>query len=192
MAELLAGSTLGLLVGLLVGFSTEKLAGAVVAGLLALLAAFFGLRDIHTPARLTRISGFALVGTAALLFGVWLRTHDVLGANPVARREVWENVGFGREQAGRLAVFETLGLNLTGGTVATETPAGRGALFAAPLDECNALTANQFDTPEHRREAFALKPNWQKLAIALQGLDAGRQAAVMDAAWHLACETGSK
>jgi hypothetical protein len=188
--ELLAGTALGSLVGLLVGLSTEKLTGAILAGLVALLAAFFGLKDSREggpPGRLARIIGFAVAAALMLPASVILRSHDVLGADPAVRLRHWEALGISAEDARKLVIFETLGLNLTQGKVATETPARSGVLFAAALEDCPSLAAERFNSTADRLHGFSLIPPWDKLAGAVAAADTKTQAAVLDAAWRIAC-----
>jgi hypothetical protein len=138
--------------------------------------------------RIARIAGFAAAGVIALLAGVWMRSHDVLGIDPKERLKRWEAIGSSPEDARKLVVFETLGLNLTGGAVATDTPAARGVLFAASLDDCTSLAADRFGSTPDRLHAFSLVPAWNKIATALLHADPALQSAVMDATWHLACD----
>jgi hypothetical protein len=79
--ESLTGGALGLLVGMLLGLSTEPVVGALMTGLVALLASFFGFGSGLLPgggATSQRLVGFCLATVAAALIALAARTHDIL------------------------------------------------------------------------------------------------------------------
>lgn len=90
VVDWLAGASLGLLVGLLVGLSTSPVAAIVVGSLAALLGGVFGLAEklpsglVGSGAR--RLSAFALACVVALLGGVVMRTHHVLSPSAAQLR----------------------------------------------------------------------------------------------------------
>jgi hypothetical protein len=193
MRDLLTGAAIGGLVGLLLGLSVSETVGAVVAGLTALVGAFFGLVE-RAPALPSagpaRIAGFALGAAALALVGVHLRATDALGASEADRLAAWRGVGFSAEEARGLVAFEKLGLAPQGATVAAAPLAERStALFNSDAAAgCATLSQPIYGSAAALRSAFVAEGGaWARFAEALPDSGEEDQEALLRAALSLVC-----
>ncbi len=150
--NLIAGASLGGLVGLLLGLSAVPVIASAAASLLALLVAFFGVARaegrLATETAAARFAGFGAVMAVALAGGIALRAHGSLGPSFADRVDRFAVDGMPRERALELAAYEHLGLRL-GTLAAVETPeaappASPYAFSEAERQLCGALEADQF------------------------------------------------
>lgn len=198
----LAGSALGAFIGLLIGLSTSPITAAVASGLVAILAAFFGLaKDAPSgaPDWLQRVIGFGLVGMVALLVGLHLRVTDSFG--PSLGREVQELVaaGFDKPDALTIVRFRRFGL-VPGGmparsshepaALATSAPSARSTvLFGASAQTCAELDPRRFADPNEALAAFTRRGGaWGAVTPLTAPLDGGARQRLVEVAWKLACE----
>src|SRR3546814_3256817 len=125
MAMVAAACALGLLTGLLVGFSTSGVTASVVSAPLAMAAGVAALTGVKNPFLPTGDSGaprsnghnwalcaFALLTVLGLGSGLWARTHDAPSPTPPEIAARWQAIGLSQETAGRLAGLQVTGVNL--------------------------------------------------------------------------------
>jgi hypothetical protein len=107
-ADIIAGSCLGLLLGISMGLSTSPVIGVVVTGLVAILGAFFGLAEKDdrpfSAAAARRLTAFALVASLSALGSVWLRTHGTLGPTVQEHRKMLAEMHVPDDQQAALLV----------------------------------------------------------------------------------------
>lgn len=119
--QVLGGSSLGLLVGLIMGLTINPLAASVVGSLMALLVGYSAIKP-SLPAALTpardqtapeersvpvipgSLIGFSLAAVLALLTGIYVRTHSLLSPTPQQITARWEAAGLSREAAVQIAL----------------------------------------------------------------------------------------
>lgn len=170
------GIALGLLLGLLVGLSASEVVAGVVTAIAGLLAALFGLRSENAAGPMpggngARVAGFALAMAAALLAGVFVRTHGLLEPSHAESAAAWVKAGLSAGEAAKLVAFERTGLlpeRRSTGT-ANRTVAGTGALFGAvSLGACEALQARNYATAEALEGALLFEGgDWAGLVARL-------------------------
>lgn len=197
----LAGAALGAFIGLLIGLSTSPITAAVASGLVAILAAFFGLaKDAPTsaPDWLQRVIGFGLVGIVALLFGLQLRVMDAFAPSMV--REVQELTAAGFDKADALTVvrYRRFGLLPGGPVTGPALVAGTGAkgtdprstvLFGASAQTCAELDPRRFSDANEALAAFTRRGGtWAALPPLVAPLNNAARGRMIDVAWRLACE----
>jgi hypothetical protein len=199
------GAAMGLLLGLMVGLSGSPVVGAVVAGLLTVLGAFFGLAapgtkepEREAPRARARdgarrgltVAGFGLMGVVGVLLGVYLRAHGALSPSPRQRFERWRDAGFDSTRARALTEFELTGLVPDSGKVAAPQPAREGTslLFSGDRARCERVSAEDLADAANMRSAFtAAGGEWREIAAAAAGLPEQAQRRVLVGAWRLAC-----
>ena len=193
-----------MLIGLLVGLSVSEVVAAVISGLVALLAAFLGFRsDLRqqstgdssataTGPSVWRASGFALVGSIALLIGLVIRTHNLLGRTPTEQVTSWTKAGYSPEVAREIVAYQMLGVTgerlhpSTQNRVATA--AGSYLFSGEASSECSDLSASRYADAQQRANAFVITGGkWKAVGNSVRDLEPSRQAEVLEAAWTLAC-----
>lgn len=91
LLEFLAGTAIGLLVGLIAGLSispvTSTILGALATGLLLLLGFKDAKGSDNSQGHAARVFGFGLFCSIALVCGIGLRTHQVLSPSLEAQKE---------------------------------------------------------------------------------------------------------
>ena len=119
------GAALGAFVGLLVGMSASPVVASVVSGLIGVVAAYRTVslggnleeaskqadghrRNVEIEASIY-LAGFSLFGIAALLTGLYLRTHNSLSPTPKQIVDQWTEAGLlpGQAQQVALNLFNT-------------------------------------------------------------------------------------
>lgn len=125
-ANAIAGGSLGLLLGVLIGMSATPVVANVIGALTTAGLAFVGLRSggKHTgngeagsagaPATgiIPRLSGFAILCLAGVFLGLFVRTHDVLGLSISDQIKKWTDAKYSDDDARRIVVFEQTGLTM--------------------------------------------------------------------------------
>jgi hypothetical protein len=203
--QILPGASIGFLVGLLVGLSTSQVVGSILAGLTALLAAFFGLsgssqlsksdefKQTDYAGQAARIASFGIICAAAVIFGIYLRTHNLLGSSPSELVKQWEAVGLSTEQARNVAIYQQVGI-LPQGLSADDKGRLAGAMAtvlfgAASTSDCEPLSAARKTDPVDRLRAFRnTGGEWEKVADTIEGLTTDKQSRIMEATWQLVCK----
>ncbi|MDF2373291.1 MAG: hypothetical protein P1V21_21135 [Rhizobiaceae bacterium] len=160
LADFLSGLLLGLLVGGLVGISVSPLTGDVLAGLVALLAAFFGLGGKlpgKSPVTRLRLLAFCIGVLAGVPCSILVRTNGWLAPPLDVRIERYTAAGLPEALARDLAIFDQTGLRI-GGLAAVpdpKAPQNPGYTFSAGSSvQCSALSDVAFGTTRLRLEAM--------------------------------------
>jgi hypothetical protein len=152
MSDLIAGGSLGLLVGMLLGLSTEPLVGTVMTGLVALLASFFGFGSSLLPrggVSNERLVGFCVVAVVSGLAAIAARTHNILSPSLPPPQSIQsfveelKGLNFPMPKIIDYVGLKYLGLIPSGSTIATPPIASDNTsatkFFAAKADDCNTL-----------------------------------------------------
>ena len=108
--EAISALFLGLFIGLIIGLSISSIIGIVIAGMISLLASFFGLKEGTANGKtkteiISLFSAFAIIG---VICGIYLRTHGSLSLSLKEKKEKWVAAGFSEEQAKTIVLFEEL------------------------------------------------------------------------------------
>jgi hypothetical protein len=125
--QIFSGIGMGLLIGIIVGLSVSEVASIILGALAALLAAFLGLQDQRSSngeiggdsdsslQRIKmsglRVGSFGIACAFAILFGVYLRTHNVLSKKQLPIEEQvkkWTDAGYDDIKAQQLVVYQNL------------------------------------------------------------------------------------
>jgi len=198
LAELFAGAGTGLLLGLLLGLSASPVVGVVVGALAALLAALIGLpmpgksttaAEAPSPARRKaahwRAAVFSLACMLGLLFGLYVRTHDLLSPAPrslQAQVDELKALGFTADQARRIVVLHRLDdAPLPPPAPAAAPSSKNSALFSAQAERCERLNPGRFKDLAATVAAYRAmdEPAMARVAQAISN-QAGDEAARMD------------
>lgn len=160
LTDFLSGLFLGLLVGGLVGISVSPLTGDVLAGLVALLAAYFGLAGKlpgNSAVNRLRLLAFCIGVLAGVPCSILVRTNGWLAPPMDVRIERYTDAGLPQELARDLAIFDQTGLRV-GGLAAVpdpKAPQNPGYTFSAGSSvQCSALSDVAFGTARLRLEAM--------------------------------------
>jgi hypothetical protein len=214
--DVISGIALGSLVGLLVGLSTSPVVGAVISGLVALLATYLGLNGSALPKKPgerakslsevsrshVRIACFSAGAIIGVLLGVVLRTHDALGISKADRLKEWRNLGLSDHEARHLVVLGELGLvpktwpPSSDSTPIDVSPDGKEnrrtrvtELYGATADECRQLRPDQFSSPAETVNAWKLQGGkWAEAGNVVASTSPETQASAAQAIWDLACK----
>ena len=194
-AELLPGLFLGLLVGGLVGLSVSPISGDVIAGLVAILAAFFGLGGkLPTSARTTgvRIVCFSIGVLVSAPGAILIRTHSLLAPTLEQRVEKYSGADLSAALAQELAIFDHTGLRLGSLATAPEPTLNlqnSGVAFSSEsAAQCSSLQDVSFANPNARLEAMAqTNAPWGQAGQFGLSLPAADQGAFADYVHDLFC-----
>jgi hypothetical protein len=140
-AEVVAGSGLGLLVGLLLALSVSPVVGGVISALTVLIGGFFGLTPSSGPDRAWRIGSFGFACAVGVLAGLALRTGNQFAPSLQRQSQDWQQAGATRQEAVAFLAYEHLGIKPSGGEPgdAPKPVAGQAVLFASRTDVCGKL-----------------------------------------------------
>lgn len=193
MPEMLTGGALGAFTGILLGLSVSDVVGNAVAGLVAILGAFFGLQSRSlNAARTWRIVSFSLVGALALVGGIAARTHDLLSPSIARQIARLKDVGYSPDQARALIALQSLGLSSPDAKPAEKQVIARQhatALFTVESQLCGELAKERFANVTERGAALTrVGGPWRAIAIAASTLVEEQRANLIEASWQLACE----
>jgi hypothetical protein len=189
----LAGASLGLLVGAMLGLSASPIVASVVAALLAVVTTFFGLggtmSGMSAQVSTERVMAFSLAMLLASIGGIYMRTHGMLSPTPSERVAAWTAAKYPVERARELAAFETLGLLPAGSETKGDTPNGSTVFFSnGSSGDCSALKADRFTNPADRLQALINSgAPWSALNPQMLPDDPVRLSAMLDGAWMVAC-----
>lgn len=180
--------------------SVADVVASVLAGLVALLGAIFGLRQGKEPVEQNdgataashawRVAAFGLCAGLALVAGILLRTHGWLGESVAAQVALWEAAGFTPEQSRALVAMQRTGVvprdqQVVDAKVLART--GQSALFSAASSECGQLA--QYTNGDELLAAFGRAGGpWGEFAAAARNFDAAQKLALGRAAWNFACK----
>jgi uncharacterized membrane protein (Fun14 family) len=125
-AAVLSGIGMGLLLGLIMGLSVSEVVKTIMAALTVLLGAFLGFdkrnfsgMDKETYQKdknetlLTslRAGWFGLAVVAGILFGMWVRTNQVMTMSVEKSVQQWIDAGYDSVYARKLVAYERLAIN---------------------------------------------------------------------------------
>jgi hypothetical protein len=197
-----AGAALGLLLGLLVGLSSSPVVSSVVVGLVALLAAMFGLSD-KLPLGLTRtgahrMTAFALAAALAVLLGLQLRSRwlapdvaelrrqlaEVEITDPAEQRQMLRFLRYGLLPAGTQAAGKD------GESARLAVAAALPLLYAEPADFCGPLRRSVGEGAAPADLLLQLKAGGEaarRAARAIQALPEAERAGALRAAPAYLC-----
>ena len=198
IVDFAAGITLGGLTGLLVGLTTTSVTATILSSIVAIATAFIGLAGepklIAGTVTQLRIIGFAAAMIAALLAGIWMRTHNVLSPTPKQIFDQLLQAGLTKEQATQLVVFSRFGLMPEGATPASETAVADAAkrdnttlFFRAPA-WCDDFLQRRTQ-PANDQIAWLAQQGgeYEEMAARLNRLPEDRKPAVLKAAPFYIC-----
>lgn len=202
--ELIAGGAIGLLVGLLTGLSASPVVGSVLAGILSLLGALFGLVPLEgvglrLPRRsATRVAAFGLAAAGAVLLGLFIRANDVLTIDPdpddVARRiAAYEKAGLAPSDARAIVMVKAFGLQPAGagqdGTASLQPPR-QSVLFGGETPErCGRIDRIAEDNLAERLALLnGFGGDWAELAARVETKPEAEQAAALRATLAVLCD----
>jgi hypothetical protein len=157
-ATVLSGIGMGLLLGLIMGLSVSEVVKVIMGTLTALLGAFLGFdkrnftgmsaddyQKDQQNALFTALRagwfGFAVV--AGILFGMWIRTHEVFTLSVNKSVQEWTDAGYDVDYARKLVTYQRLAINPSTGVVGATTEVQRAHssnLFSA--EETQSLCAS--------------------------------------------------
>ena len=134
--QLFAGVGLGLLVGVLVGLSSSPVVsvvvGALASGMVTLLGFVRSPKDGEAPlsdGSVVRLGGFGVACAAAVLFGLFIRTHNWLSPSIADQVAEVQRAGYSGEEARRWVAYKNVGAVLEpaiSGAAGTEPPDAHG------------------------------------------------------------------
>lgn len=144
--QVFSGLGMGLLVGFIVGMSVSEVVSIILGALAALLAAFLGLQDQQAskqgeddPVKAfnrakmlgLRAGTFGIACVAAILIGVFFRTHNTLSTTepePTLKEQVqvWIDAGYDKKEALQYVAYQNLNI-LPKTLEVKEAPAGKPA-----------------------------------------------------------------
>lgn len=195
--DYLSGLALGLLVGGIVGLSVSQLAGELLAGVIALLAAFFGLGgklSLQSSVSSVRLVTFCLGIVIGLPSGIVTRTHAWLAPSFEKTMQTYTVANVEQELAIELAVFQKTGLRI-GSLSATPEPTdirpeALGIAFSAATSaQCSALVRSAHGSPQLRLQAMAkFQEPWQRAGDFGLSLSGGDQADFADYIYDVFCK----
>jgi hypothetical protein len=139
-ATILSGIGMGLLLGLIMGLSVSEVVKVIMGTLTALLGAFLGFdkrsftgmnaddyQKDQQNALFTALRagwfGFAVV--AGILFGMWIRTHEVFTLSVNKSVQQWTDAGYDAEYARKLVTYQRLAINPSTGVIGATTEVQR-------------------------------------------------------------------
>ena len=201
IGQLFAGAGLGLLVGILVGLSSSPVVstvvGALAAGIITLLGFVRPGKDdesAHTGGSMVRLGSFGLACTAAVLSGLFIRTHNWLSPSLAEQVAEVRKAGYGDEEARRWVASRNIGM-ATGSESEKSRPTGGTASVAGSIlfsggdsGECQYFDTNRYkNTQEHLYALKQLGGKYAKYAEKISTLDSSHQNTVLDSLRVLFC-----
>ena len=116
LGQLFAGVGLGLLVGVLVGLSSSPVVsvvvGALASGMVTLLGFVRSSKDGEagsSEGSVIRLGGFGVACAAAVLFGLFIRTHNWLSPSIADQVVEVQRAGYSGEEARRWVAYKNVG-----------------------------------------------------------------------------------
>lgn len=201
IGQLFAGAGLGLLVGILVGLSSSPVVstvvGALAAGMITLLGFVRPSKDgesSYAEGSVVRLGSFGLACTAAVLFGLFIRTHNLLSPSISEQIGDVRNAGYTDEEAHRWVAYRNIGI-ATGSSSEKSHPADGSASVAGSVlfssansGECQYFDTNRYqNTKEHLYALQQLGGKYAEYAAKISSLDPSHQKTVLDSLRLLFC-----
>ena len=205
LRDVLAGAGLGLLTGILIGLSASPVVAVVVGAISAAMLPLLGIVEKstgdkpHAPSASSwRIAGFGFVCATAVVYGVHIRTSDLLSPSISTQISNLTKAGFTPESAREWVAIKNLGtpLGKENAAAADKTSPARGSpgpsssvLFAGPADdECPAFDPARYKNTNEQL-AYLKSRGGQFAAFArnVETQPGAGQSAALNAAKHLFC-----
>jgi hypothetical protein len=193
LAGVLGGLSLGAFLGFLIGLSTTPVVSIVITGVVALLAAFFGLSEKLGIATSTegssRLVAFGIAATLCMFGGMHLRTNQTLMPSIDSQREDLRKIGYADNTKAQTEMLAYLryGLLPTGATAAPDHSPGGGVLYARPpSDLCDGLSKTSAPADIMQILGGSDK-HLKRVAAKIKALAPERQADVADVVKSALC-----
>jgi hypothetical protein len=202
--SILTGISVGILVGLLVALSVSPVVATVVGALTALLTVFLGLggstqikpkndsEPILDTQKSLRIIGFCIACTLAVVCGLYIRTHNLLGLSVTDKITALKQAGLSEAKAQEFALRELVesGQSSTENDKVAPNQSTLSELFAASIAggpaELNDLAEKNYVNPTEWAKAFSHKPgSLGEIGNALIHAEPDVQRDVLRALWNL-------
>jgi hypothetical protein len=191
--DFFGGAFLGGFLGLLIGLSTTPVVSVVISGLVALLAAFFGLAEklgAATSASGTpRLMGFALFAAVFTLVGVGLRTYEVLIPSIASQKADLKAMGYadGSKEQTEMLAYLRYGLLPTGVTATKDRSPGGGVVYARPPSSVCADISKAGSNSEVMEILGKADNRLKGVADKFKNFSADRQGDAADVAKSILC-----
>lgn len=206
--EVLAGSGLGLLVGLLLGLSSSHVVSLVIAALATGMVTLLGFtRDArvdqtsHSVGSAVRLGCFGIACAAAVLLGLAIRTHDWLSPSLHDQIKRVHEAGYTLDQAREWVATRNLGsgFSLVDSTKSSSAdtdsqntsnpPVASSVLFSDQLSgQCQYFNTAQYKNPGEELKALRLVGGtYAAYAKKIEKLNAQQQQTVVDGLHLLFC-----
>ncbi len=206
IGQLFAGTGLGLLVGVLVGLSSSPVVsvvvGALAAGMVTLLGFVRSTKEgepSYTEGSVIRLGSFGVACAAAVLFGLYIRTHNWLSPSIADQVSEIQKAGYTSEDAHKWVAYKNIGTALspsTPGTSTEKSPSASGVasvassvLFSGGNEgQCQYFDTNRYkDTQEHLYALRQLGGKYAEYADKISTMDASQQKTVLNSLRLLFC-----
>jgi hypothetical protein len=205
IGQLFAGTGLGLLVGVLVGLSSSPVVsvvvGALAAGMVTLLGFVRSAKDdqpSYTEGSVFRLGSFGVACTAAVIFGLFVRTHNWVSPSIAEQVSEVQKAGYSAEEARRWVAYKNIGISTAGAgsdssasthaTGGTASIAGSVLFSGANEGECQHFDTNRYkDAQEHLYALRQLGGKYAAYAEKISSLDASQQKTVLNSLQLLFC-----
>jgi hypothetical protein len=206
IGQLFAGTGLGLLVGILVGLSSSPVVSVVVGALAAGMVTLLGFarsatndQPSLTEGSVVRLGSFGVACTAAVIFGLFIRTHNWISPSIAEQVSEVQKAGYTAEEARRWVSYKNIGTSTPGttsdgsaasthSTGATASVAGSVLFSGANEGECQHFDTNRYkDTQEHLYALRQLGGKYAEYAEKISSLDASQQKTVLNSLRLLFC-----
>lgn len=196
--EYVAGASLGLLVGTLLGLSTAPVVASLMTGLVALLAAFFGFGSkllSNTEVTTQRLIAFSIATVVAALIGLSARTHDFLSPPSQSMKSVADDLkalNFPESKIQDYLGIKFFGVLPVGSTAvpkSKEPDVARTSFFAALGEDVCRKVAQRSGNTSDQLAFLEATNNLDLIALSkkVRSFRGERQAAALDAGLFLLC-----
>jgi hypothetical protein len=201
IGQLFAGVGLGLLVGMLVGLSSSPVVsvvvGALAAGIITLLGFVPSAKSSEpgsVEGSVVRLGSFGIVCTAAILAGLFIRTHNSFSPSIAQQVDEVRKAGYSDEESRKWVAAKNLS-PLAGADSEKSRPAGAGAPVTASVlfsggnsGECQHFDTNRYKNIQEQLNALRqLGGNYGEYAEMVSKLDPSHQKTVLDSSKLLFC-----
>jgi hypothetical protein len=189
--DVAAGSSLGVLLGLLTGLSGSPVVSIVITALVALLAGMFGLIEKvnvkGTSAGSRRLTAFALTAALSTPLAIWMRTHDVLAPSIDEQKRTLRQIGYadGRPEQVEMLRYLRYGL-LPAGVVQSKERLASSVLYAELSPTlCDALARTR--TADDLLVLLKAEPSLRGVASTIASMPRDKRDAAPEWAKVLLC-----
>ncbi|WP_414828976.1 hypothetical protein [Alteromonas sp. H39] len=189
--DFIAGASVGALTGLLIGLSTASVVGTAISAIAAILAAVLGLtkaKPEHFEQQRSRIMGFGIFATLALLGGLLLRVQDILAPSISDQINEWKRAGYTEDVARAYAAFERLGIKPDGADIISKPGPLTVLSSSTSSTHCNNLKPGNRTAAQWVSAARAEDAPWPDIADIVESSRAESQADIVNAIWRVLCE----